>query len=334
MVTLKEIANKAGLSIGTVSKVLNNDLTVSEKNRNKIIEIIEEFNYKPNKIAISLSKGRTKNVGFIIPDNTNPFFSFLVGGASDLLTSHDYYVFLCCSNNNVTLEEKYIGDLISMWVDGLIIAPSLTEKRNISIFNKIKIPFVIVDEEIKGINQDFVIIDNKKGAYDGVKYLINNGHKNVVILGGPKHTTTAQDRFNGWKKAMVEENLFREKFIFWGDFSIESGYKMMQKVFNNLSDVDAIFASNDLIALGAIEAIEEKKYKIPDDISIVGFDDIYISRYLKPPLTTIRQPIYELGKIAAKRLIKRMNGKESIGPLKTIIKGELIVRGTVQKKYK
>ncbi|TET03724.1 MAG: LacI family transcriptional regulator [Candidatus Atribacteria bacterium] len=332
MVTIKKIAKKAGVSVGTVSKVLNYDKTVSEINKRKVIRIIKELNYRPNRIARSLSKGKTKNVGFIIPDITNPFFPELVRGASDLLLSNGYYVFLCSSDNDSNKEDFYINDLVSMWIDGIIIAPSDTENRDIGIFNKIISPFVVVDREIKELNKDLIIINNKKGAYGAASYLISNGHRRIVILAGPQYTKTAQDRFMGWKKALEEKALFREEFAFWGNFSIDSGYEMMKKVFNNLGKVDAVFACNDLIALGAIQAIEEKKYKIPDDISIIGFDDIYLSRFLKSPLTTVKQPIYDMGKIAAEILLDRMSSSKDFVPKKVVIEGNLIERGSVAKK--
>lgn len=332
MVTIKKIAKKAGVSVGTVSKVLNYDKTVSEINKRKVIRIIKELNYRPNRIARSLSKGKTKNVGFIIPDITNPFFPELVRGASDLLISNGYYIFLCSSDNDSNKEDFYINDLVSMWIDGIIIAPSDTENRDIGIFNKIISPFVVVDREIKELNKDLIIINNKKGAYEAASYLISNGHRRIVILAGPQYTKTAQDRFMGWKKALEEKALFREEFAFWGNFSIDSGYEMMKKVFNNLGKVDAVFACNDLIALGAIQAIEEKKYKIPDDISIIGFDDIYLSRFLKSPLTTVKQPIYDMGKIAAEILLDRMSSSKDFVPKKVVIEGNLIERGSVAKK--
>ena len=332
MVTIKEIAKRAGVSVGTVSKVLNFNETVTKKNKNKIIKTIKELNYRPNRIARSLSKGKTKNIGFIIPDIKNPFFPELIRGASDVLMSDGYYVFLANSDNDSNKEDLYINDLISMWIDGIIIAPSDTENRNINIFNNIISPFVVVDREIKGLEKDLVIINNEKSAYNAVNYLKENGHKKIVVLAGPQYTKTAQNRVAGWRAAMDKNGLFQEEFIFWGDFSIESGYKMMKEVFNKLGLVDAIFACNDLIAIGSIKAIEEEGYKIPDNISIVGFDDIYLSRFLTPPLTTVRQPVYDMGKIAAEILLGRINNPEEFNPKKIVVEGNLIFRKSVRRK--
>ncbi|MQY58020.1 MAG: LacI family DNA-binding transcriptional regulator [Clostridia bacterium] len=331
-ITLEDIAKKSGVSIKTVSRVLNNEKYVQEKTRKNILKIIKELNYIPSRVARSLSKGQTKNIGFIIPDITNPFFPEIVKGASDLLFSKDYYVHLCNSDNDPKKEEIYIKDLQSMWVDGIIIAPSDTENRNIKIFNSIASPFIVVDREIEGLKKDLIVVNNKKSAYEAVSYLIRNGHKKIILLNGPKYTITAQNRFIGWKMALEEKALFREEFAFWGNFSIDSGYEMMKKVFNNLGKVDAVFACNDLIALGAIQAIEEKKYKIPNDVSVMGFDDIYLSKFLKPPLTTVRQPIYEIGKRAAELLLSRISSKEKFIPQKIVIEGKLIVRSSISKK--
>ena len=332
MVTIKEIAKKAGVSVGTVSKILNFDESVTEKNKNKIIKTIEKLNYKPNRVARSLSKGKTKNIGFIIPDIKNPFFPEIIGGVSEVLVSNGYYVFLCSSDNDTYKEDLYIDDLVSMWVDGIIIAPSDTENRDINVFNNILSPLVMVDREIKGLKRDLVIINNKKGAYDAVKYLIESGHKKIAVLAGPEYTNTAQNRLAGWKMSMEENNLFKEEYIFWGNFSIESGYEMMKEVFSRLGLVDAVFAGNDLIALGAIQFIEEKGYKIPDDISIVGFDDIYVSSFLNPPLTTVRQPASKMGKVAAETLLNRIKSPEEFKPEKFVIEGDLIVRKSVKRK--
>lgn len=331
MVTIKDIAKRAGVSVGTVSKIINCNETVSEKNKKVVINAIKELGYRPNRVARSLSKGKTKNIGFIVPDIKNPFFPEYVRGATDILISDGYYVFLCNSDNDVKKEIMYMDDLITMWVDGIIIAPSDTENRDTALSDKIVLPFVVVDREIKGLKRDLVIVNNKRGAYCAVKYLIENGHKKIVFLSGQKYTKTAQVRLTGWEEAMNENNLPVKDLVFWGNFSIDSGYEMMSAVFDNLGLVDAVFACNDLIALGAIKAIEEREYKIPDDISIVGFDDIYLSRFLKPPLTTVRQPVYRMGEIAAQILLDRINGKQ-FGFKRVVVEGELIKRSSVAIK--
>lgn len=332
MPNLKDVAKKSNVSIATVSRYINNNGFISSELRSRIDIAIRELNYSPNRVAQSLSKGRTGIIGIIIPDITNPFFPELIKGASDFLITKNYYVHLCNSDNDQKKEELFLKDFQSMWVDGIIIAPSDSENRDFTIFNQIKCPKVIVDREIIGLDIDLVVVDNEKGSFDAVNYLIKNGHKNIIFLGGSKYTVTAQKRYSGWKKALESVNLVTENHAFWGNFSTESGYQMMKVVMENVKNIDAIFASNDLISLGAIEALREKRLNIPGDISIISFDDIYISKFLTPPLTTIKQPIYEIGKISAEILINRILNKNKRSSFrKVVLEGKLVIRDSVRK---
>ena len=333
-VNIKHIAKKAGVSIKTVSRVLNNDIYVKKETKEKIINIINELNYIPNRIAKSLSSGVSNNIGFIIPDITNPFFPEVVKGASDILLSKGFYLHLCNADNNPENEDSFIRDLESMWVSGIILAPSYSENRNSEIIKNTNVPLIIIDREIKDINKDLIVINNQKGAYGITKYLIENNHKKIIFLGGSSYTMTAQNRFIGWKKAMQEANILDTDLSFWGDFTIESGYKMMENILNTPNSIDAVFACNDLIAIGAMEAIDNKGLKIPDDISIIGFDGIYISKFTKPKLSTYQQPIYEIGKIAAELLINRIEKTEKAKIKRLVIDGNLIIRETVARKTK
>lgn len=333
MKNLKDVAKEAGVSTATVSRYINNVGFISDELKSKINKAIKELNYYPNKVARSLSKGKTGIIGIIIPDITNPFFPELVKGASDLLITKGYHVHLCSSENDFKKEELFLRDFQSMRVDGIIIVPSDSEKRDSNIFNEIMCPIVMADREITGLDIDIIVFSNKKGAYDAVNYLIQNGHKKIVFLGGSIVTVTAQKRSSGWEKAMKENNLSIDNLSYWGDYSVESGYLMMNDVFNKLNKIDAVFASNDLIALGAIQSIKEKGLSIPNDISIVGFDDIYICKFLTPPLTVIHQPIYEIGSRAVELLLNRISKKKNNNTTKRIVlTGELIIRGSVNKK--
>jgi len=331
---IKDVAFKAGVSATTVSAYLNKSAPVNVKTAKRIEEAIKELGYIPNLIARSLSSGVSNNIGFIIPDITNPFFPEIVKGASEILSSKGFYLHLCNADNNPENEDSFIKDLESMWVGGIILAPSYSENRNLEVLNNTKVPLVIIDRDIKGIKKDMVVINNQKGAYEVTKYLIENNHKKIIFLGGPGYTMTAQNRFKGWKKAMQEANILDANLSFWGDFTIESGYKMIENILNTPNNIDAVFACNDLIAIGAMEAIDNKGLKIPDDISIIGFDGIYISKFTKPKLSTYQQPIYEIGKIAAELLINRIKKTKKPKTKKLVIDGNLIIRETVARKTK
>ncbi len=330
MVTIKDIARKSGVSVGTVSNVINNLESVKIKNKEKVLEVINSLGYRPNKIAASLSKKKTMNVGLIVPDVSSPFYSDLIKGISDALEINGYNIFLCESNNNIQKEEKIIRDLLSMWIDGIILIPVYSKKRNLHFLENIEIPVVLVNREIEGIKKDIVIFDNFGGAFEATQFLIKNNHKKIPILGGPELSKSFEERFQGWKEAMEENNLYKDNLIFRGDFSVEAGHKMMLEALNKADGIDAVFASSDLIALGALSAIDEYNLKVPDDISVMGFGDIYLSKFLKPSLTTIRRPFYNIGKTAVSLLLDRISGNTQKKITKFIIKGKLEIRDSVK----
>lgn len=334
MVNLKDVSIKAGVSTATVSRHINNKGFISKELKQRINKAIKELDYYPNMVAKSLSKGYTKVIGIIIPDITNPFFPELVRGVFDFLIKKNYHLHLCNSDNDPKKEELFLRDFKAMWLDGIIIAPSDSENRDIGIFNEITCPKVIVDREVLGLDADLVIINNEKGAYDAVSYLIQQGHKRIVCLSGLKYTLTAQKRYEGWRKAMIENGFLTEGLEFWGKFDINSGYQMMNEALKKLNFIDAVFASNDLIALGAIHAIKEKKIKIPEEISIMGFDDIYVDQFLTPALTTFKQPTYEIGVKSAELLLERIakRNKKNITKKRIIIEGNLVIRDSVKNK--
>lgn len=331
--TLKNIASEAKVSIKTVSRVVNNDPKVSKSTVKIIQEIIEMRGYKPNLIARGLRKRKTNTIGFIVPDIGNPSFTEIVKGCTDVFNKNDYYVFLSSSENNPQKEIEIIQDLMSMLIEGIILVPSITVGRDLSFFSKIKCPIVILDREIDGLDKDRVILNNKKGACSATRLLIENENKKIVILGGLKLAKTSQKRFEGFKKAMSERNLFSEDLAFWGDFSIDSGYLMMKEAFNKFKkDIGAVFAGNDLIALGAINAIKEYGLKIPEDISLIGFDDMFFSAYLNPPLTTVHVPFNKEGAMAAKMLLKKMANPEDKNVTRIIIDTNIVIRESVKNK--
>ncbi|MCE5329636.1 LacI family transcriptional regulator [bacterium] len=333
MTTIKDVAKKAGVSVGTVSNVLNELDTVTDKNKSKVINTIKSLGYKPNKIAASLSRKKTMNIGLIIPDVSSPFYSDLIKGVTETLDSHGYNVFLCSSSGNINKEAKIINDLLSMWIDGIILIPIYSSKRDKENLEKINNPIVLVNREIKGFKCDMVIFDNFGGAYEATNFLIKNYHKKIIILDGPRYSKSFEDRLMGWKASMEENNLYKSSLIFRGDFSVESGREMMLEAFSKLKEIDAVFASSDLIALGALNAIEEKNMKVPDDISIIGFGDIFLSKFLKPSLTTVRRPFYNIGKTAVLILLEKISGNCDVKKFKKfIVKGKLEIRNSVRKK--
>ncbi len=329
--TLKDIAKKVKVSIKTVSRVINDEPMVSKNTRVKVKAVIEELGYQPNLIARSLKKKRSNTIGIILPDIGNPAFTEMVKGCMDSLNRMGYYTFLGSYEDDPTKEEEFIRDFNSMLIDGLMIIPSTTENRDISIFEKINCPVVLIDREIDGLNRDTVISGNKDGAYRATKHLINTRHKKIAFLGGLKTVKPAKKRFEGWKKALDEKNLFIEDLVFWGSFSTESGYLMMNDALKRMGSLDAVFAGNDIVALGAMNAIKDKKLDIPGDISIIGYDDMCFSQYLNPSLSSVASKLFVQGKTAAELLLKRIKDPIDFKPKRIVIECDLVLRDSVSK---
>lgn len=335
-ITIKDIARLANVSITTVSKVINNkDDSISEQTKNKILQIIKETNYQPNAIARSLVTKKTKTIGLIIPDITNPFFPEIARGAEDCANIYGYNIFLCNTDDNAEKENNYIAVLREKCVDGIIFTSSSIPKyEHIIDLIDSGIPVVMIDRSIepKLKNVYGVFLDNYKGGYLATKYLIELGHRNIACITGPLYTKSAIERLNGYKKALSDFNIeINNSMIIEGDFKINSGMVAAEKIIEN-KDVTGIFACNDLMAYGVYKTLKKKGYRIPDDISIVGFDDIQLSQILEPQLTTIKQPSYDMGLTATRVLIKLIEGEKV---RKKVVKFEpsLIERKSVREYH-
>ncbi|SDG75122.1 transcriptional regulator, LacI family [Thermoanaerobacter thermohydrosulfuricus] len=310
-VTIKDIAKLANVSITTVSRVINNKTEgVSEETRNRILQLVKELGYQPNAIARGLVTKKTKTVGLIIPDISNPFFPDIARGVEDSAHIYGYNVFLCNTDDNLEKESEYINALKEKYVDGIIFtSSSIPKHEHITDLIKSGIPVVIMDRRIDSEDIYGVFLDNYEGGYIATKYLIDLGHKRIGCITGPLYISNAIERLEGYKRALVDNEIeVDNRLIFEGDYKINSGIIGAEKLLEH--EVTAIFASNDLMAYGAYKAIRSYGYKIPDDISVVGFDDIQLSQILEPQLTTIRQPAYDMGLTAARMLIKLIEGKK------------------------
>ncbi|ACJ75148.1 transcriptional regulator, LacI family [Thermosipho africanus TCF52B] len=326
--SIKEVAKKAGVSISTVSRVLNNSAPVSEELRKKVEAAVKELGYYPSNIAKSLRKGKTKTIGFILPDITNPFFADIVRGAEDFLRKKGYTLILCNSDQNGEQEIQLLETLISKHIDGLLFTG--TGSFNLLLEEKIRkgLKVVFLDRIIQGINSSYVIVDNKKGMELLLDFLIKSGHKSFIFINGNKETFSAKIRYEVFVEKMEKAKL--EYKHYFTNFSYEAGYNFAKKI-RKLPH--AIVCGNDLIAYGVIDAIEEKGYRVPDDVSVTGFDDILFSKHFKPPLTTIRQPKYKMGMKAAELLIKIIEENKFLNR-GIILEPELIIRKSTKELKK
>lgn len=308
--SIVRIAKLAGVSGATVSKILNGkDHAISEATRKRVLDIIEEEGYIPNSIAKSLKIKKTKTIGLIIPDVMNLFFSELARGVEDSADKLGYSLILCNTDNSETKELKYLNVLQGKMVDGIIMAA--VENSSDNTISSYKQPLVLIDRDIE-TNQPVgrIKIDNEKCIYDAVTYLINKGCKNIGFISSKTINPISQNRLKGYKKALEENNIpFNENNVYLENYSINTGYLGALKLYRN--NLDGICCGNDLIAIGAIKALREENIHVPNDVKVIGMDDISISSYIEPPLTTIKQPIYEIGLEAVNLLIDMIEKRET-----------------------
>lgn len=333
-VTIKDVAKKANVSITTVSRVLNNKPDVSDQTKEKIKKIIKELGYNQNDVARGLVLDKTYTIGLIIPDISNPFFPKLAQGVENKAKELGYSVIFCDTNNKISEEIEAIELLKRKKIDGIILSLSLKNKEELKKLKEENFPVVQIDRQIPGFDYPIVTIDNVKSSYKATKYLIQLGHTKIAHITGDLDTKTGQDRLEGYKKALKEFNLFqKEEWILSGDYSLESGFNQMKNILNSKNLPTAIFAANDLMAIGAYNAIFNNNLKVPEDFSIIGHDDIEIASIIRPGLTTIEQPKYSLGKKTAEILIEEIE-KSNYSFSDEYLKTNLKIRYSTKSPFK
>jgi DNA-binding LacI/PurR family transcriptional regulator len=305
--TLKDVAQDAGVSVATVSRVLNDHEYVSDKTRHKVLTAVEKLGYRPSQLAVGLRTGKTRIFGLIISDIGNPYFASVVRGIEDVAYANGYSLILCNSDEDPEKEELYINVFLDSAVSGAIIACAREDSMCGKSLLDADIPIVALDRRLMNFDVDTVVTNNIKGAYDAVVHLIEHGHKRIGYIGGPLHTTTGKERWEGYKKALMENGYeLIPDLVKVGNFKQRSGQETARELLEEDDRPTALFTANNLMTLGALNAIHEKGLRIPEEIAIVGFDDLPWAQSLDPPLTAVEQPAYELGRIAADLLIKRI----------------------------
>jgi DNA-binding LacI/PurR family transcriptional regulator len=317
---MKQIAKMAGVSLGTVSHVLNGSAAVRESLRLRVMEAVEACGYQPSQLARGLRRDKTNMIGMIIPDVTNPFFPAVVRGAEDVAFSNGYRLVLCNTDNDHAKELVHLNALRTYLPSGLIVIPSrfsdLTAQAE--SYRRSGTAVVCVDRLPKHWNGDTVTADNENGAYAATDYLLRLGHKRLATIMGPQHLTNVQQRLKGFKRALQERKIhIGPEYIQEATFDQHGGRSKTMLLLRMVPRPTAIFASNDLIAFGALLAVRELGLRCPEDISIVGFDNLDLAEMTSPPLSSVRQPGYQMGATAARILIDRVQGET--GPAKHIV---------------
>ncbi len=329
---IKQIAEFAGVSTTTVSNVINNSRYVSEEKRQRVHEAIRKLNYRPNRIASSLRRRRSNTVGLIIPDIVNPYFTEVARGVEDACFEADYSAIICNSDANPNIEAHYLAMLAEKQMDGVILVNAGNPPDQPPAAVVQDIPLVMLDRELPGMATDSILVDNALGGRLAGEFLHNLGHREFICVAGLPRAYPPWERVEGFASFLREKGCqLPERDILRGDFQTEGGYQAVRRRLQDGDKFTAVFAANDLMAYGAIRAIVEAGLRIPQDVSVVGFDDISLSDLYNPPLTTIRQPLLEMGKTAVRLLIERM-AAPALEPRRIILPVELVPRQSAGRR--
>ena len=323
---MREVAEQAQVSVTTVSHVINDTRPVSDELRAKVTAAMDELGYQPNRLARSLRRGETYTIGMIIPDGVNPFFAEVARGIEDTGFEQGYSVILCNSDGNLEKELLYTNVLNEKQVDGIIFVAGGLSQEHILGLQQRGLPVVVVDREIPGLPVGTVITDNAQGGWLATGHLLSLGHRRIACLAGPYDLTPSAERVTGYRQALEAARVpVEEHLVLRGDFNFESGYNSIRELLALEEPPTAVFACSDLMAIGVIAAAAESGYRVPVDLSLVGFDDIELASYTTPALTTVRRPKYQMGAIAARMLLEHMQQDDLI-PQRQILATELVVR--------
>ncbi|WP_094552063.1 LacI family DNA-binding transcriptional regulator [Petroclostridium xylanilyticum] len=340
-ITTNDIAKIAGVSQSTVSRCLNNSSLVSEKTKKRIKKIAEELGFEFNANARSLSTSKTGTIGVIYPENfadfsINFYFSSLHNQLRESLEREDLDLIVAFSKNRFTGKNNIKKLITRKKIDGLIIVHSQLDDETLSFLNNSKVPFVFLHHYLSlddSEDADVIYTDHFKGGYLATEHLIKLGHQKIMCISAVGEGDEFKLRTQGYKAALSNYNLsFDEQLLFYGDITFQSSYRIVKENVEKLKKISAIFAQTDMMALGAMEALRELHIEVPQDIALVGYDDIELSTCFKPYLTTIHQPREEISLLACERLIELLNSNKPIKKRKIAIQPKLIIRESCGSK--
>lgn len=313
--SMKDVANKAEVSTATVSHVINNTRYVSDEVRHRVLEAMKVLKYRPNSVARSLRNQKSNTIALIVPilneDTSSYFFMSMAQGIENTLKKNGYNLILSNSNESLEVEKEQIRVLNSNFIDGLIIAPTAEEHSYLKEVLNGDYPVVFIDRRPRGIDGDCVLSDGFKGTYDAISSLIKKGHKRIGFLSGPFGMTTSDERFEGYKRALIDNGLEIELSLIKEDeATYKNGYELTKSLVTE-EKATAIFAANNVMTIGALKFLQDSDLKIPDQVAVIGFDDYDWTRITTPPLSVVKQFPFELGTKAAEVLLNRISNPES-----------------------
>ncbi len=323
--TQRDVAARAGVSVATVSRVLNGVDNVDPVIRRKVERAMSELRYSPNEVARSLRVRATKMVGIIAPEIANPFAMEVASGAQRVFRDNGYVAFVSGSESDIANERSNLQSLVDKRVDGLLVTPLEPEGRALERVNH-QIPIVLIDY-INTDRLDSVRVDNVEGAFHAVAHLVSRGHRHIATIAGPQRYTSDRERLEGFQRACSFYNLnVPQSYIRFGDFFVEGGYQQCRALLEDCPEVDAILAANNLMGIGVLKALRDAGKQIPEEVALCIFDDFLMADLAAPPLTVVAQPAFSIGETAARMLIERVTKRVTGEARQVLLKPELIVR--------
>lgn len=311
MATIHEVSRLAGVSLATVSRVINKSDKVTLKTRNKVEAAMHHLGYRPNTIAQSLALKRSNSVGVLVPELHGPFFGAMLGAIEDELRGEGKHVVITAGHSDPDREKEAIDFLASRRCDALILYVFAISDDYIEALARKPIPLVVIGRLIPGIKDDCVSLDNESGGYIATRSLIGSGHKQVACITGPLWKSDGIERLAGYKRALAEHDIeFKQELVVEGNYEESSGRAGMQQLLQGGVPFTALFCANDVMAAGAIALAREHGLDIPQDLSVVGFDNVFFTRYMHPKLSTIEYPVEIMGRMAARCVLRDVYGKK------------------------
>ncbi len=325
--TIIDVAREAGVSTTTVSHVLNGTRTVAEPTKQRVLAAIELLNYEVNSLAQSLKSDRSQTIGLLVTDISNPFFTSLVRGVEDIANAAGYSVMLCNTDENPEKEHTYLRMLRRKRVDAILMAPTGVRQPLLDQLMGLGFPLVCIDRTTPGTTCDSVLVDNVGGAFQAVSHLIELGHRRVGVITGLSGVGTTNERLEGYMQAMADRGIsISQELVRVGNSRLDGGFREMLALLDLPVPPTAVFTTNNLTTLGALGALNSRQVAVPDDMAIVGFDDFEWAAVLRPRVTAVAQPTYEIGETATRMLIDRIEGRGGPEPRRVVLPTRLIVR--------
>jgi LacI family transcriptional regulator len=324
MPTIRDVAKRAGVAPITVSRVVNKDGYVKAETRQRVEKAIAELDYIPNALGPSLRSKKTMTLALVLSDITNPFWTTVARGVEDTANKQGYHVIIGNTDESHAKQEEYLVFLLKKQVDGFLLVPA--SSRSLETLQKRHVPFVVLDRRIPDGPVDVVRGDSVAGAYELTQHLLALGHRRIAIITGPQHVSTAIDRVEGYQLALNEAGLGDTAQVYWGGYVQGNGYDNARQIVSSSPRPTAIFAANNFIAIGAMRALRDAGLRVPEDMSVVSFDDLPIAITIDPFFTVASQPAYEMGARATELLLARLSGERSEVGEEIVLPTEIIIR--------